>query len=194
MHEDQIKGLMDRHHTGQDPYELHWLYNKLEVIKPNVIMEIGNWAGGNLYVFSHLLHKDTDILIGLDYEKRDYTWDPKKETCAQFHQIIRDSHSPKTKQVIEEILGDRKIDFLYIDGDHSESGTKQDYEMYSPLVRDGGMIGFHDLEDKGRGIGTSNAGAGGFWLKLDHPDKQYYFSNRDGRKGFGCGYIMKDKK
>ena len=36
-------------------------------------------------------------------------------------------------------------DFLFIDADHTESGVRSDYGMYSPLVRKGGMIGFHDI-------------------------------------------------
>ena len=37
------------------------------------------------------------------------------------------------------------MDFLFIDGDHSYKGAKRDYELYSPLVRRGGVIAFHDI-------------------------------------------------
>jgi len=33
---------------------------------------------------------------------------------------------------------------LFPDGDHSYEGVKRDFEMYSPLVRPGGIIAFHD--------------------------------------------------
>jgi predicted O-methyltransferase YrrM len=46
---------------------------------------------------------------------------------------------------IEGILKGRKVDFLFIDADHSYEGVKKDFEMYSPLVRKGGIIAFHDI-------------------------------------------------
>jgi predicted O-methyltransferase YrrM len=42
-------------------------------------------------------------------------------------------------------LKDNKVDFLFIDADHSYEGVKKDFEMYSPLVRKGGIIAFHDI-------------------------------------------------
>lgn len=37
------------------------------------------------------------------------------------------------------------MDFLFIDGDHTYEGVKKDFEMYSSLVRRGGLIAFHDI-------------------------------------------------
>jgi hypothetical protein len=34
---------------------------------------------------------------------------------------------------------------LFIDADHRYDGVRRDYELYSPLVRDGGLIAFHDI-------------------------------------------------
>jgi hypothetical protein len=39
------------------------------------------------------------------------------------------------------------LDFLFIDGDHSLEGVTDDYLRYSPFVRAGGWIGFHDIND-----------------------------------------------
>ena len=46
---------------------------------------------------------------------------------------------------VKNILGDREVDFVFIDGDHTYEGVKQDFEMYSPLVKDGGIVAFHDI-------------------------------------------------
>jgi len=37
-----------------------------------------------------------------------------------------------------------KIDFLFIDGDHSIEGCKNDYDLYANKVKKGGYIAFHD--------------------------------------------------
>jgi predicted O-methyltransferase YrrM len=34
---------------------------------------------------------------------------------------------------------------LFIDGDHSYEGVRRDWELYSPLVRPGGLIALHDI-------------------------------------------------
>jgi hypothetical protein len=46
-------------------------------------------------------------------------------------------------------LRDKKVDFLFIDADHSYEGIKKDFEMYSLLVRKGGIIAFHDIVPSG---------------------------------------------
>ena len=37
------------------------------------------------------------------------------------------------------------MDFLFIDGDHTYAGVKNDFEGYSKLVKKGGLIAFHDI-------------------------------------------------
>jgi predicted O-methyltransferase YrrM len=38
----------------------------------------------------------------------------------------------------------RKIDILFIDGDHSYEGVKKDWELFSPHVSEFGIVVFHD--------------------------------------------------
>jgi predicted O-methyltransferase YrrM len=46
---------------------------------------------------------------------------------------------------VKNILKGKKVDFLFIDGDHTYKGVKRDFEMYSPLVKEGSIIAFHDI-------------------------------------------------
>jgi hypothetical protein len=41
---------------------------------------------------------------------------------------------------------DIKIDFLFIDGDHSYEGVKKDFELYSKLLSNNGVIILHDSD------------------------------------------------
>ncbi len=43
---------------------------------------------------------------------------------------------------------DIKIDFLFIDGDHSYEGVKTDFELYSKILSDNGVIVIHDTDSK----------------------------------------------
>ena len=44
-----------------------------------------------------------------------------------------------------------KIDLLWIDGDHSYEGSKKDFDNFSPLVTDNGLIFLHDTAPCGAG-------------------------------------------
>ena len=63
----------------------------------------------------------------------------------RIHLIQADSHAASTLYVIKRILNGNKLDFLFIDGDHSYEGVKKDFEMYGKLVGKGGTIAFHDI-------------------------------------------------
>lgn len=39
----------------------------------------------------------------------------------------------------------QRVDLLFIDGDRSYEGVKQNWEQYSALVRPRGMVVFHDI-------------------------------------------------
>ncbi len=46
------------------------------------------------------------------------------------------------------IRQDIKIDLLFIDGDHSYEGVKKDFELYSTILSDNGIIIIHDTDSE----------------------------------------------
>ena len=46
------------------------------------------------------------------------------------------------------VLQDIKVDFLFIDGDHSYEGVKLDFDLYSTILSENGVIIIHDTDDK----------------------------------------------
>jgi hypothetical protein len=40
-----------------------------------------------------------------------------------------------------------EVDLVFIDGDHSPEGCREDFEVWSPRVRAGGSIAFHDARE-----------------------------------------------
>ena len=38
-----------------------------------------------------------------------------------------------------------RIDMLFIDGDHSYEGASQDFDLFVPMVRTGGVVAMHDV-------------------------------------------------
>lgn len=90
-----------------------------------------------------------------DMNKRDLWFLERFDNC---HFIRGDSHNAATLTKMLRILYNNheitkpipdlfepKLDFLFIDGDHSYGGVKQDFLDYSPFVKRGGIIVFHDI-------------------------------------------------
>jgi predicted O-methyltransferase YrrM len=65
------------------------------------------------------------------------------------HRIVGD-HENGTVVWVEkfsfEAVGSwkQKIDFLFLDGDHSEAGVQRDWEEWHRFVAPGGVVAFHD--------------------------------------------------
>lgn len=126
----------------------------LDKLKPRALLEIGTANGGTLFLFTRVAISDATIIsvdlpggpFGGGYPRwkiplyKSFTRDGQK-----IFLIRSDSHNPKTLNQVKEILGNGRLDFLFIDGDHTYEGVKRDFEMYSPLVRKGGIIAFHDI-------------------------------------------------
>jgi predicted O-methyltransferase YrrM len=111
------------------------------------ICEIGGRMGGTLALFAQAAAADAQLLsIDLAYLPG------QREALAAFARprqrivcVAADSHSEgASRQVAEWLRGDR-LDVLFIDGDHSFAGVSDDFARYSPLVRPGGIVAFHDV-------------------------------------------------
>ena len=134
--------------------EIYSLMKILANEKPKKILEIGTAKGGTLFLVTKVLPKNAEI-ISLDMRGGSFgggyaKWrQPLYKSFVSENQkltlVLGDSHSEETLNRIKKILGYEKIDFLFIDGDHSYNGVKKDFDMYSPLVKKGGLIAFHDV-------------------------------------------------
>jgi hypothetical protein len=122
--------------------------------KINFCLEIGCYDGGTTVFLSNfcnnLITIDQPNPARFDEFKYSYGESNKfgseylKSKC-DFNYISGNSHKIETIDSVKKILGDNKLDLLFIDGDHSYEGVKLDYEMYSELVKDNGYIAFHDV-------------------------------------------------
>jgi predicted O-methyltransferase YrrM len=54
------------------------------------------------------------------------------------------SYFDETETKFKQVLNDNELDLLFIDGDHTLDGVKNDYDRYSKYVKKGGYIIFDD--------------------------------------------------
>lgn len=115
--------------------------------RPRNVLEIGVRRGGTAAVWHTL---STGVVVGIDLPS-DFSRERKQLLEAEYPRmkiVLGDSHDIKTcNDACYRIFYQRQVDLLFIDGDHSYDGCKLDYQMYSPLVRPGGLIAFHDIVD-----------------------------------------------
>lgn len=158
--------LSENELASQDPVEFSSLLEEYASLGVNCFMEIGSMYGWSLQHFIHYANVGCaavviDQLIEQDdwrYEKQSHNsrhvwpdWARAKQ-CDLFV-ILNSSLKERTRRKVEAHLDGRRLDFLFIDGDHSYEAIKSDYESYSPLVRSGGLIAIHDVgyDDLGGG-------------------------------------------
>lgn len=144
-HENQTHQWFCQQHA-----EEFWsLLNRLSGNNTRTILEIGSAAGGTLAFFDQLVGPD-GIVIGMEPDpiggfsavSPQYS---SYKPLSQMTLITGYSYEAKSYDKVKAALGGRLLDFLFIDGDHSYEGAKSDFQAYSPLVRDGGIVGFHDI-------------------------------------------------
>ena len=92
--------------------------------------------------------------------------------------------------LVRATLGDRVLDYLFIDGDHSYAGVKADFEQYGPLVKKGGLIAFHDIAD---GLPENVGGVPRFWNELKHQFRNQEFIADPKQGGWGIGVLYVDR-
>lgn len=134
--------------------ELQILLNILKKRSIRLMLEIGTAKGGTLFLFTRIIDSRARM-ISLDLPKGKFGGGYEDFKVPFFTNFARkdqrifliraDSHSSSSLSTIKSILKGQKIDFLFIDGDHTYEGTKKDFQMYSPLVHKGGLIAFHDI-------------------------------------------------
>jgi predicted O-methyltransferase YrrM len=104
------------------------------------ILEIGTHMGGS-----------ADLLIRNFLPEKFVTVEKEEEN--HFNEVLvhdkynylwgHDSTDQKTIQKVKELMPE--VDLLFIDGNHEYKYVRWDFENYSPLVRNGGIILFHDV-------------------------------------------------
>jgi predicted O-methyltransferase YrrM len=128
------------------------------------LVEIGSWVGRSSYVLAKALEGKrsstlycidpfdgsgdktsqslyASLIDGLPGQSAFQTFENNMRTYGVDGSItvIADvSHSAVT-----QFSGD--IDFLFIDGNHDYNAVLKDYEQWSPLIKKGGYIAFHDV-------------------------------------------------
>lgn len=135
--------------------------------KPSVVVEIGVAQGGTFAGWCQLA-RDNATIIGIDRcldDSRPRPGDPCPAIYSgplkmfsqggginhvrQGHQTVIGingwSYEPAVIQQLEKALAGRKIEFLFHDASHESEMFLADFQIYWPMIADGGIFASHDI-------------------------------------------------
>jgi len=127
------------------------LFELASKVKNGHIVEIGSYLGASSCFLAAGMNEHTK-LICIDTWENDAMSEGKRDTKKEF-----DENTKLYKEKIVKVQGystnvvqdvftiTQTIDLLFIDGDHSYAGCKADWDLYSPYLKSGSCVVFHDI-------------------------------------------------
>jgi predicted O-methyltransferase YrrM len=190
------KGMI---YTKQIKSEIIKLLQILTKKNPKNILEIGTAGGGSLFLFSQVIDREAN-LISLDLPEPLYGESYPEWKKILYNSFIKSnqnlflikasSHNIKTLKRVKKILRGKKLDFLFIDGDHTYKGVKKDFEMYGSLVKQNGIIALHDIVK----VPDYDVHVNKFWNEIKKQYKYMEFVEDWNQKMCGIGIIIKNNR
>jgi predicted O-methyltransferase YrrM len=174
---------------------LNWMHQRKP---PETVLEIGTARGGTLFCWCAMADTKATV-ISLDLPQgihgggypywKTFIYRRFKKGRQKMSLLRGDSHMPEMLNEVKRILADRQLDFLFIDGDHTLAGVRSDYEMYSPLVKSGGFIVFHDIC---KHPAAMNCHVDEYWSEIKTKGKWLEFVKDPAQGAFGIGVLLVD--
>jgi predicted O-methyltransferase YrrM len=138
----------------QNQRELEQLLPIVDEWRPRVVLEIGTSRGGSLVALAQVSAPDaTLITVDIPLPERYSTVMARHDEMvvslgrmAQTVTVVREySETTAALRAVEALLPVEGVDLLYIDGDHSYEGVRNDYERFRQLLSPRGHAVFHDI-------------------------------------------------
>jgi predicted O-methyltransferase YrrM len=120
----------------------------------SVIVEIGAFKGKSTCFIAEGIGSKQIQFFTIDTWYNDAMQEGRQDVFADFLKNIepyKDKITPLrgySYEVRKNWPDERKIDFLWIDGDHSYEGVTRDTQDWLPLVKKNGFVCFHDYRDE----------------------------------------------
>jgi predicted O-methyltransferase YrrM len=157
--------------SHSSPIERLALFQMATLMPPGArALEIGSHIGSSALFICAGLVRAGGNLICVDTWMNQTMPDGEKDTFAEFKtntqpfaHMITMVRKYSYELTSEDISG--PLDFVFIDGDHTEDGVRTDFRLIAPWVKVGGLVAFHDLHPVYPGVHVvvGEAMAGGDW-------------------------------
>jgi predicted O-methyltransferase YrrM len=168
----------------------------IQALEPERVCEIGTAAGGTLYLLTRVSAPGA-LIVSIDLAISPHTRALREQLAKDGQRVVSLAGNSRDEAVathLERLLEGRPLDALFIDGDHSYDGVRADFERYVPLVRSGGIVALHDINEDFRtrhGIVTPSISGDvpRFWLELKERHRTEELIADPEQDGFGIGLV-----
>jgi predicted O-methyltransferase YrrM len=182
--------------ASQKLEELVPALERIGALRPQRVCEIGTSAGGTLYLLTRVSAPDA-LVVSIDLAIPPHTQALRARFARRGQRlvsIVGDSHREETVAALQQMLEGRALDALFIDGDHSYDGVRSDFERYGRLVRSGGIVVLHDVnEDFRTRHGLETPSISGevprFWRELQGRYRTEELIADPAQDGYGIGLV-----
>jgi cephalosporin hydroxylase len=177
--------------------------------RPRTVLEIGTADGGTLFAHARLAHEQA-LIVSIDlpegpfgggYPTRRIPLYRSFAGPAQRIELVRaDSHAASTTQLLETLFDGRRIDYAFIDGDHTYDGVRQDFELCLRFAAPDAIIAFHDIaatpNPEWLAVGEAAPGEAvhQFWTEVKQQYAHDEFIHAVDQEGYGIGVLYLDRK
>lgn len=172
----------------QNETEMEFALKTVQAFRPKVIVEIGTAYNASIAAWCEIAKPE--LAIGIDpltLPETPEKGEMRKKLAQDYNiQIVPfRSEKPEAQQGLEKILNGRKIDFLFIDGEHLEEYVRYDYYQYLKYMNEPSLIGFHDiyyskvLDKAGTGV----------WKVWEEAKSKYNYDELHYHSSMGIGMV-----
>lgn len=147
------------HYPPQSHIEFEWLCQIVRENKPRHILEVGSRHGRSLVRLAEAAMPTLERVTVIDLPAGPWGVKGSNDHLKDAVDMLRDrgievNYLPFSSRGAEAMAlathQDFKIDFAFIDGDHTYEGVLSDYRTFWPALRDGGLMAFHDIKGNPR--------------------------------------------
>ena len=154
----------------------------VDELHPKRGVELGSYSGWFGALFSHICAVS---MISVDQQFQNLA-EAARASTDRLHYVVGNTQCQGTVDIVTKMLGG-PIDLLFIDADHMYAGVKKDFDLWSPHVRPGGFVVFHDIEP----THCQPCEVNKFWITLTGNKREFIAPPMDKHRGPGpgCGGI-----
>jgi 23S rRNA U2552 (ribose-2'-O)-methylase RlmE/FtsJ len=191
MNSRRLAKMSIRKGAVQKAAELSPLISVLKRRKLRTIVEIGTNKGGTFFVWCRISQPDA-LIVSIDLPGGPFGGGCTKDDIKKIKKykkrrqkvyfLRKNSHKKATREELLKILTGRKIDLLFIDGDHTYNGVKRDWHLYSPLIKKNGLAVLHDILFHPK---VPKCKVDVFWKEIKNHFKHKEFIYRHDDRGWG---------
>jgi predicted O-methyltransferase YrrM len=186
--------IAERFGLAQRASELARLFRLVRRRRPRTVLELGRAGGGTFFLWTRAASSRAVLVsVGLPpWEHDDLNGEARREAKAtlgrprqRIHVLAEDPLRASVRARVESLLGDWRLDFLFLTGEDDVDRVRDCLDLYVPLMRPGGLVALDGVRQRLGGTDRMPA----FWREVRRRTRSRDLVEDESRPGFGIGVV-----